>query len=364
MRRIAGVSLCARMVTVCAVPGSFSERERERLRAAPVAHGDDGCVRRPAGTPGGPGTLHAAGARDGAVRSVRPRDRVDLGHDQAVAMLADLRRTLLDRFGTSDEARIDAARPYQGQRRAGSLVVPVRFHVLHSGGTGRLSTAAVRRQIATLNAAYGGRLGGADTRVRFRLVSLDRTDNAAWFYHPQRNEGAMKRRLRKGGRGTLNLYTAAVGADVLGFSTFPQWYRRDPRMDGVTVDYRSLPYGSYAPFNHGYTAVHEIGHWLGLMHTFEGGCTAPGDGVADTPYEEEPAQGCPHGRDTCPQRGLDPIHNFMDYAQDACMRGFTAGQGRRIRAVWAAYRSSGGARQGVDLGTGAPGAARSVGAAR
>lgn len=360
MRRLAGVSLCALSVTVCAVPGSMSDGEWERARVAPAAFGD-GCVRGHAGHVDGTG---GAGASGGAARSARARDRADLGHDQATAMLADLRRTLLDRFGTSDEARLDAARPDSARRATGDLVVPVRFHVVHSGGSGRLTTTAVRRQIGTLNAAYGGRLGGADTRVRFRLDSLDRTDNSAWFHNPQRNEGPMKRRLRKGGRGTLNLYTAAVGADVLGFSTFPQWYRRDPRLDGVIVDFRSLPYGSYAPFNHGFTAVHEIGHWLGLMHTFEGGCVSPGDGVTDTPYEREPAQGCPEGRDSCPQRGRDPIHNFMDYAHDACMRGFTTGQGRRIRAAWAAYRSPKPGSHRVALGTGAPGAARSVGAAR
>ncbi|GAA4392130.1 hypothetical protein GCM10023088_69930 [Actinomadura verrucosospora] len=368
MRRLAGVSLCALAVTVCAVPGSVSEGEWERARVAPAARGDD-CVHRHAGTPGGTAAVGGRGASGGRARSAQARDRADLGHDQATAMLADLRRTLLDRFGTSDEALLDPAllggtRPDPARRATGALVVPVRFHVVHSGSSGRLSTAAVQRQIATLNAAYGGRLGGADTHVRFRLDSLDRTDNSAWFRNPQHYEGPMKRRLRKGGRGTLNLYTAAVGSDVLGFSTFPQWYRRDPRLDGVIVDFRSLPYGSYAPFNHGYTAVHEIGHWLGLMHTFEGGCVSPGDGVTDTPYEAEPAQGCPQGRDSCPQRGRDPIHNFMDYAHDACMRGFTAGQGRRIRAAWAAYRSrkTGGHR--VDLGTAAPGAARSVGAAR
>ncbi|GAA2303861.1 hypothetical protein GCM10010402_73710 [Actinomadura luteofluorescens] len=373
MRRLAGVSLCALSVTVCAVPGSVGEGEWERAKVAPAARGDD-CAPGRAGTAGGTAAVGGRGAPGGTARSALARDRADLGHEQAAAMLADLRRTLLDRFGTSDEALLDqrlfdgplagSARRESQRRATGSLVVPVRFHVVHSGSSGRLSTAAVQRQIATLNAAYGGRLGGSDTHVRFRLDSLDRTDNPSWFHNPQRNEGPMKRRLRKGGRGTLNLYTAAVGSDVLGFSTFPQWYRRDPRLDGVIVDFRSLPYGSYAPFNHGFTAVHEIGHWLGLMHTFEGGCVSPGDGVADTPYEAEPAQGCPQGRDSCPQRGRDPIHNFMDYAHDACMRGFTAGQGRRVRAVWAAYRSRKAGRNRVDLGTGAPGAARSVGAAR
>ncbi|MFG2090832.1 MULTISPECIES: zinc metalloprotease [unclassified Spirillospora] len=274
-------------------------------------------------------------------------------------MLADLRRTLLDRFGTSDERNLDST-----LRRARRVVVPVRFHVVHSGRKGKLSKNDIRRQISTLNAAYGGKKGGADTRVRFRLAGYDRTDEPAWFHNPQRYESPMKRRLRRGGRRTLNIYTAAVGTDVLGFSTFPQGYRENPRMDGVVVDYRSLPGGSFGPFDHGYTAVHEIGHWLGLFHTFEGGCFSPGDGVADTPYEARPAEGCPHSRDTCPQRGRDPVHNFMDYAHDTCMREFTAGQGRRIRAAWAAYRSRRSDRRTVEPGTAGATGARTVGGAR
>ncbi|RFS81882.1 zinc metalloprotease [Actinomadura spongiicola] len=319
---MAGVSLCALLVTFCVVSGSVGDRPR--VRAAPVAarvaaHGDD---------------CFSGALSDGGARVTHPADRADLDRGQVVAMLADLRRTLLDRFGTSDERDLDTA-----LRRARSVVVPVRFHVVHSGSLGRVSEASARRQISTLNAAYGGRTGGVDTRLRFRLVSYDSFDQPAWFDNPHRYEAPMKRRLRKGGRGTLNIFTAAVGTDVLGYSTFPQQFRKNPRMDGVVIDYRSVPRGQYKSFNRGYTAVHEIGHWLGLLHTFEGGCVPPGDGVADTPYEAAPAEGCPHFRDTCPGRGADPVHNFMDYAHDACMREFTAGQGRRIRASWAAYRS-------------------------
>jgi len=59
------------------------------------------------------------------------------------------------------------------------------------------------------------------------------------------------------------------GAGLLGYSTFPWDYNDKTFLDGVVVLYSSLPGGTLAPYNKGRTLTHEIGHWLGLYHTFQ-----------------------------------------------------------------------------------------------
>jgi hypothetical protein len=224
---------------------------------------------------------------------------------------------------------------------ATSVTIPVYVHQIRStSGVGSITANQVSQQITVLNQAY------APSGFSFSLAGQDLTTNDSWSAAGPNSaaETQMKTALRQGGKNTLNIYTNNMGGGLLGWATFPSDYTRSPKLDGVVVLYSSLPGGSASPYNLGDTATHEVGHWMGLYHTFQGGCNGAGDQVSDTPAERSPAYGCPVGRDTCKGKkadaaGVDPITNFMDYSDDACMDRFTAGQNARMSAQWALYRA-------------------------
>lgn len=208
------------------------------------------------------------------------------------------------------------------------------FHVIHAGAIGNLSDEAIADQLTVLNDSF------AQWGFDFELTTVDRTDNASWFANCATSsvEAQMKGALRIGGADDLNIYTCNPSGGLLGWATFPSSYTAAPTMDGVVLLYSTLPGGSAVPYNLGDTGTHEVGHWMGLYHTFQGGCSRTNDRVSDTPAERSSAFGCPVDRDTCPAAGLDPITNFMDYTDDACMNTFSVGQDDRMTAQYRVYR--------------------------
>jgi hypothetical protein len=230
-----------------------------------------------------------------------------------------------------------AARP-----GTGTVTVDVWIHVIRKDLTvdgGNIPDQWITNQMQVLNGSYAGTTGGAATGFSFRLAGVTRTTNRNWFnLTGGGKDRAMKTALKVGGPETLNIYTAKLGQNLLGYAYLAQDAASVGVLDGVVVHYQSLPGGNFAIYSEGDTATHEVGHWFDLLHTFDGGCNG-GDLVADTAPEASAAFNCPVGRDTCVGGGVDPITNFMDYTQDSCMFEFTDGQAVRMQQAWTAFRA-------------------------
>jgi len=229
-----------------------------------------------------------------------------------------------------------ARQPRRAAVKGGTIAVHV--HVIRRGdgiANGDVSEDAIRQQLRVLDAAY------ADAGWSFELASIDRTTQPAWF--PLRagsaEETAAKTALHRGTARDLNLYTAEPGNGMIGYATFPTHYESAPYHDGVVILHSTLPGGSSEPYNLGDQTVHQVGHWLGLYHTYQADCsTDRGDFVADTAPSSMPAFGCPVGRDTCGASGDDPVRNYMDSTDDGCMNTLSDGQRARIHTQFDAFR--------------------------
>ena len=310
LRLLRNVTLSLALATAVAVlPGTAGAM-------LPAERGASSCL-----TPDGGGT--AAAARGGSGGDTRP---VSAAEQRAIERHT---RTLLRLQG------VTAA-------KAASTVatVPVYIHkMLSTSGAGDVTDAQIKAQMAELNQDFAGgenRRDADQTGFSFVLARVDTYYNDAW--HRDHSSSTYRKLTRLGGKDALNIWL--VDFKYLGIATFPWDYAKSPGIDGIRVHWGSLPDGTFANYDEGKTATHEAGHWFGLFHTFQGGCTATNDEVSDTPAQKSPTTGCPIGRDSCPDLpGLDPIHNYMDYSYDACYDQFTPGQGDRMSTMWAAYRA-------------------------
>jgi hypothetical protein len=238
----------------------------------------------------------------------------------------------------------------------GSITIPVWFHVINKGEgieNGDMPDEMIEDQLQVLIDSFGGRTGGAATTYTFELAGIERTTNARWYTMGPGSsaEREAKAALRKGDAKTLNVYLASPGGGLLGWATFPTSYKDRPTDDGVVILNQSMPGGNAEPYHLGDTLVHEVGHWFGLYHTFQGGCVPMGDWVKDTPRVRTPNFGCPARRsvDSCPTpdneggpnvKRYDLVENFMDYTDDDCMDSFTPRQSLRMDWQWK-YRKNG-----------------------
>ncbi|MBR9861016.1 T9SS type A sorting domain-containing protein [bacterium] len=247
---------------------------------------------------------------------------------------------------------------YSEVNKKATRIIPVVFHVIHAYGEENISKEQIEDQLRIINEDFQ-RLNpdtvktrsqfksrAVDMDIEFRLARRDPlgrcTEGITRTYSPLTDGGdeAVKGLIRWDYKKYLNIWVIRRierggfnGGTVLGYAVFPD--QTDAQRDGIVI--RADRVGSIGTaVSEGRTLTHEIGHWLGLYHTFQGGCTntvAWTDRVGDTPPVDGPSYGCPTGNNTCSNDNpdeVDMVENYMDYANDNCMNAFTQGQKNRV----------------------------------
>ncbi|KAF2667723.1 hypothetical protein BT63DRAFT_441307 [Microthyrium microscopicum] len=199
-----------------------------------------------------------------------------------------------------------------------TVVVQANLNVVTTpDGWGKVSTDNIIKQVQAINTAF------APIGFRFDIRTATRWNNSQWGIN--KNTQYMQSSSRKGGYDTLNLwYISDMGIpSVGGACTGPS--ENGNSLDGCIIAAWLLPQagGSVPNYSKGFATVHEIGHWLGLMHVWghdeSPTCDRDTDNVADTPVQLTPSWVCDKPKDSCPnQPGLDSVHNYMDYVNDDC----------------------------------------------
>jgi len=250
------------------------------------------------------------------------------------------------------------------QNRINSIItVPV---VIHIGlpDPNLVTNATVLNQLDTLNWTYGAasltdslrtytpfRTTYGRSEIRFCLAQrtptnlptdgIDRVINNNIFsdvLHPSTQIPAWDPTKY------LNIWVVQLSGDILGYSFKPGTFTAGDSRNGFVNDYRAFGSGaSYllTKYDGGKTAVHEIGHYFNLDHTWGPNnidnptCTLT-DNCADTPPSAGPTFGCPPAPvlNTCsPTEPGVMWQNHMDYADDPCMTLFTQDQATRMNSA-------------------------------
>ncbi|CAG9462379.1 unnamed protein product [Pedinophyceae sp. YPF-701] len=256
--------------------------------------------------------------------------------------LAAERRT----FGESVQSLLGMNRLSEAAARTRQFNVPVVWHALQSNGEGSLTEAQVNAQISVLNSAF------SQVGARFVLRELRQVEDAGKFACPQSEHDSIAQELAVDPGCAVNVYSCKPASGSLGRARLPGLPESDPR-NWVFVRYDTLPGGDSSAFGYGDTLVHEVGHYFGLLHVFEGGecmdsSEDSGDKVVDTPAQSTPSyftglggDACDTPKDTCPDLpGDDSVSNYMDYSGDLCMTEFTPGQELRMVAMIAQHKPS------------------------
>ncbi len=208
-------------------------------------------------------------------------------------------------------------------------------------------------QFDVMNQAY------APHGIQFTLVTMtmvtDSTlanfNTTAFYEDPEADEYRISylKACRNGGYDELNIwFYTNLEAGLNGVCSLPDTTSQITNLwrDGCHIVAGTMPGGDRESYNVGFTAVHETGHWLGLLHPWgdtTGDCDGVGDRVDDTPAQSQPVFGCPATpQNSCPgQDGFDNADNYMDYADDTCYgsQKFTLGQEIRMHSSYSLLRS-------------------------
>jgi hypothetical protein len=243
-----------------------------------------------------------------------------------------------------DDAAQEQGKGDDGNVSSVSYRVPVHLHVVRAfvgDPVSDIPVASARQMtVDDMNAAFSNVPGNV---FSFELVSIDYITSAKYARVTKEDSSDLASTYNLGGRDHLNIYITipTIPDDHTGaYSRFP-W-----TLGATFILFRQT---SGRPTAAGHAAAHEAGHWLGLMHTFYGGCWG-GDFIDDTPPmdNDDVAMHACGENDSCPYFwGNDPTDNLMGYAWQ-CRGTFTPGQMARMKWSWRNWRGGGKADGDLD----------------